>query len=633
MPLSWRKFTKQQKADTEPWMRNKADELAVNNGCWFDPKRAAYMIWWVERHCKLYEGEGFAGKPVIMLSNVDQPDYSDIPEMFPDFTYDDGEIIPEVFDFYQQRIKWHNQLFHSGAFMHWQFECHARIYGWAREAEERWQRVGLRQVRRFRKARVWIPKKSGKTPSLAFNTLYLTCGDGEPGAKSFIAALDGNQAIRVWEHAEQMRQKSPELAANSKTNLNTHKVTFLPNVSHFEPLSSANKNTQNSKEGLNGNVIVDETHVVTRSFMKILEFAGASRPQPLNLAFSTAGNNPEGYGKGEWDLGEEINAGTRQVDNYFHQSYHAPQNLTSAQMKKDPEKYIRMANPALGHTVGMEELKPAFYECAESPSDFATYAMYRLNIWQHSSQVWLGAGVWAGCGGHTFDREENEQRQWVLGLDLARKFDLVACVPTSPNKLGSVDIVNPMFWCNQERIEQLIAFYPEMAKWRDQNLIRIVGDNTTDLRAVKRDIRKFCEKHFVVGIVYDATYAETLIQDLTAGEFGPDGDLMFPALAIGEKPFSQGILTQTGPTADFENELKDKMIRHDGNPVLTWQFGHATVKQDGRGHRQVQKEDRKSCRTVDGVQAAIMSRWGCLDNKDWEIQVLDFYDSNPVEYV
>lgn len=633
MAISWKLLTRAQKAATEPWIRNKSDELAVNNGCWFDPEKAAFMIWWVERFCRLYEGEGFADQPVIMMSTADQPNYASIPDLLPAFYDEDGIPIDSVIDFYNERIKWHNAMYHSGAAMHWQFECHARIYGWQREAAPRWKALGVNQVRRFRKARVWIPKKSGKTPSLGFNTLYLTVGDGEPGAKTFIAALDGGQAIRVWEHVYQMCAQSPELKGDSKINLNNHRISFASNKSMLEPLSSNNAKNQKSKEGLNGNVIIDETHVVNRAFMNRLKYAGASRAQPIDIAFSTTGNEPEGYGKSEWDTGEAIIAGELPVDSFFHQSYHAPQNLTAEEMKKDPEKYIRMANPAIDHTVGMEELLPAFYECMNSPADFAEYAMYRLNIWQHSCQVWLAPGIWAGCKYDKFGEEDQSERQWVIGLDLARKFDLVAAVPAAPNRNESVDIVGPMFWCNDERLKELAGYYPKFLEWVDMGLININAGNVTDLRVVKRDLRKFCERRNVIGIVYDATYAETLIQELVSGEFDADGRTTVNGLAIGEQAISQGMMTQTGPVADFENDLKRKAIRQDDNAILTWQFSHATVREDSRGHRLIQKENRKSFRTVDGCQAAVMARWGVCDCKEWVIQTLDHYAKHPVEYV
>lgn len=633
MKWTWKNLTRPQKTATEPWLRNRADELAVNNGCYFDPVRAAYMVWWVERYCRLYEGEGFAGKPVIMPSIAEQPEeWDDIPDMFPEFWGGDGKPIEEVMEFYVHRMKWHNDLFHSGEFMHWQFEVHCRIYGWSRVGEARWFRRGMKQVRRFRTANVWIPKKSGKTPSLGFNTLYLTFGDGEPGAKSFIAAKDGTQAGRVWDHANMMLQQSPELDLSCKVNLTTKRVIYLPNHSHFEPLSSSNSRTQDSKEGLNGNILVDETHVVDREFMAILKYAGASRPQPLHMAFSTAGKNPEGYGKEQWERGEEINAGKIPIDNYFHASYHAPQDLTVEQMLTDPEKYIRMANPGLDHTVGMEELLPAFHDAKDSPANFAEYAMYRLNVWQHSAHAWLAPGVWAGCGGHTFDPDHLAERQCVLGLDLARKFDLAAMVSAWPNDIHGVDL-QALFWSNEFRIQQIAVKHPDVLKWVDRGLIRVNPGNVIDLRIVKRDIRDFCQKHQVVGIVYDPTYAETIIQELTEGEFGPDGDMMFDPLPIGEQSISQGTLTQTGPVADFENDLLRGAIRHDDNEVLTWQFGHATVKEDARGHRVIQKENRKSFRSVDGCQASVMARWGAMDFKGWEVASLDFYNDNDVEFV
>lgn len=616
-------------------MRDKSDELAVNNGCWFDPVRAAYFCWWVERYCRLYEGEGFAGQPVILPSIAEMPtEWTDIPEMFPAFYDEDQEPYARVLDFYVQRMNWHNELFHSGtAHMHWQFECHMRIYGWQRPADARWVSRGLQQVRRFRKANVWIPKKSGKSPSLGFNTLYLTFGDGEPGAKTFIAAKDGTQAARVWDHAYQMLVQSPELVAACKPNMTTKRVVFLPNASYFEPLSSSNTNTKDSKEGLNGNVVVDETHVVDRDLMDILKYAGASRPQALELKLSTFGSNPEGYGKEEWDKGEKVVTGELAVDNFFHQSYHAPQNLTPEQFREDPKKYIIQSNPAIGHTVGMEELLPAGLEAVQSPADFAEYAMYRLNVWQHAAQTWLGAGIWEACAANLRLSDYEEGTVWVLGLDLARKFDLAACVPTTPNNKDSVDIVSPMFWCNEERIRQLATKYPKILEWVRDGFIKELPGNVNDLRVIRNDIRSFCERHNVVGIVYDATYAETIIQELTEGEIDPDGNETIPGLGIGEQAMSQGALTQTGPVADFENDLKSQKIRHDGNPVLGWQFSHATVKEDARGHRVIQKENRKSFRTVDGCQAAVMSRWGVRDCRTWEIETHDYYDNNEVEII
>src|SRR5690554_591981 len=50
---------------TRMWIRNASDEAAMANGCTFDVERAAYAVWWIERYCKLYEGEQ-AGEQLVL---------------------------------------------------------------------------------------------------------------------------------------------------------------------------------------------------------------------------------------------------------------------------------------------------------------------------------------------------------------------------------------------------------------------------------------------------------------------------------------------------------------------------------------------------------------------------------------
>ena len=196
-----------------------------------------------------------------------------------------------------------------------------------------------------------------------------------------------------------------------------------------------------------------------------------------------------------------------------------------------------------------------------------------------------------------------------------------------------MDIIAPMFWCNEDRIRELASKNPKILEWVEQGYITVTPGNVTDERIIKRDIRRFAQKFRIVGIVYDATYAVSLVQQLIEGELGPNDEVIWEGLDIAEKAMSQGTLTQTGPVADFEADLKQKLIRQDQNPVLAWQFNNATTKEDGRGHRVIQKEHRKSFRTVDGCQAAVMGRWGVRDCRDWQITDLSFYEDNDVEMI
>jgi hypothetical protein len=149
---------------TKRWMRDASDELAVRNGCWFEPLVGAYVVWWIERYCRLYEGEQ-AGEPLRLRGLRDEPEW----EIHDQWDAEAQAYALERHRYYVDGIK-------RGQARDWQYEFHMRLYGWQRQSAK-WGRP----VRRFRRGDVWIPKKNKKSPTLAANGLYLTCGDGEPG--------------------------------------------------------------------------------------------------------------------------------------------------------------------------------------------------------------------------------------------------------------------------------------------------------------------------------------------------------------------------------------------------------------------------------------------------------------------
>lgn len=474
------------------------------------------------------------------------------------------------------------------------------------------------------------------SPTMAANVVYITCGDGEPGNKCFIGAGNQDQAGIAWKHAYLMIQQSDELKKEFKPNMSTKRVEHMPSNSTFEPMSSANQRSQNAKEGLNGSCCLDEIHVLDEEFVSILRYMGVSRPEPLQLEFSTAGKNPEAYGATRWKYGERLNAGEEHNLHHLHISYNAPQNLSAEELAKDPEKYITLANPSLGHTVDMEELLPSYHAVKNDARELRRYMMYRLNIFQNATSSWLDPGVWAECGGKPFSEAQLQNRSCVVGLDLARRHDLACAVFCWLGEQEEDDqpiLIRPYFWCPETIVRDRASKIPEFTDWALEGYIKATPGNVIDFRVIEKDLRDLMLRYDVKGMTYDATYAEDLVQRITEGVVGPDGGFVYEPVAIGEKAVSQSILTMTGMTTDFENDLKSGRVRHENHPVLTWQIGNASVKEDNKGNIQVVKENRDSFRTVDGVVAAIMGRWGLVDCEDFDIQSLDYYVNNDVEFV
>jgi hypothetical protein len=136
------------KDPTHLWLRNTGDERAVHNGCRFDVLRGAWTVYWIERYCKLYEGEGYAGNPVILHGCLDC-DHSDFHAV-QDWD-DDGQAL------HVERARLFAECVANGHHIDWQYECFMRLFGWVKPSEK-WKR----DVRRFKQCSVWIAKKNKK---------------------------------------------------------------------------------------------------------------------------------------------------------------------------------------------------------------------------------------------------------------------------------------------------------------------------------------------------------------------------------------------------------------------------------------------------------------------------------------
>lgn len=647
--------------DALKWVRNKSDELAIANGCWFDPNRAAFAMWWQESQLTLYE-DPFAGLPIRFLSHVSDPTFDS--EEFKGLRWDIPPIEEEwgleaALNFYANRMRRHNQLFAAGEHMHWHAEAIFQAYGWVRESEdERWY---SEVVRRHQKAIVFCAKKNGKSPFTAAQSLYLAFGDGVGGAAVGFAASDLGQAKSIiGNHLFNMVDMSPTLNT-AKTNKNECSVEF--NRCRIYPISAGNEKTANAQHGKNMNGgVIDEVHVCGKQVYDRMNRAFISRKEPMLWEVSTAGDNPESWGKSEFDKACAIRDGDIAADNVYVAVYAAPQNATDDEIRANIEKYIRMANPALGHIVSMDQSVKDFEQSRHTAAEFATYKYEKLNIWVNASTAWLPPGLWASCGGWKFD-DVDLMAPCVIGFDNANQLDLACAVLTweywfSPDDannplamLGDVDpddkgydekrklrrgcIQRPIFWTNATRLSHLQAKYEAFNLWEAQGLIRYSHGHATSESMIAKDLHEVCTKYNVIGMVHDPWHCNGIVDFLTNGVKGPNGEIIYEPILSPTQVYAmlQTTNKQAGPVASYERDLNRELIGHEDHPVLTWQFGHATVKSDGNGNIKIEKENRKSFRTVDGVQAAVMGRYGLLDHKDFADSRLNFYEQNTLEEI
>lgn len=525
---------------TRSWIRNPSDEKAAAAGCRFNASRGQHVLDFAARYLRLYEGD---------LA---------------------GQLL---------------------APMPWQRDLCMRLFGW-----EKWsERLG-RWIRRFTKASIWIPKKNGKSPTLAWLALYLLTADGEPGQKVYLCAKDGAQSKEIaGKHAIEMVRSSPELSAACQINKGSAQITHLASKSILKPLSSGDVTSQKSKEGLNGCVLVDETHVVDRAFMNRISRAGISRSEPMHLEVSTAGNDPDCYGKEQFDYGKRVEAGLQEDQSFFFMAYEAPQDLSDAELAADPVKYGKAANPAWGFTVNEEEYLDDYRRSTVSISKLADFKMYRLNVWQATVSLWLRVDDWAR-NKVDFTEAELVARECFGGLDLAKTRDMIAWVLIFPMFDIAEDLyrIMPRFFLPEETARLNNDKVPFL-NWAHSGHLILTPGNSADYTFLKRQIVADAERFQLVDFGYDPWNADATTLELE--EQHGLRRILFP----------QTIMNFAEPTREFERLVLAGRMQHNGHPVLSWQAQHCKVRSDANGNIRPVKPLNEDLKKIDGMVGGIMA--------------------------
>jgi len=582
---------------TQLWIRNESDVRAQAAGCRFDEARGAWTVWWIERYCRLYEGE-WAGAPLVLrgAAQLDDDDLFPIAEPWGAGGRDASLL----------RAQAYCECVAAGDRIDWQYEVVMRLFGWVR-----WSARWKRWVRRFTRGNVWIPKKNKKSPTLAAIGLYLTIGDGEQGQHVYFGAKDGNQARKIMgEHARAMVEQSPELSAACKINQNLMRISHQATRSYMEPLSSSNKRNQQAKEGYNGSMLVDERHVVDLAFLRRVKRAGISRAEPFcPLCFSTVGiDSPEIGAKAEYDRGKLILAGTVEEQATFVADYAVPQELTDEQLAAEPLRWGAVANPAWGHTIDPEEFLSDMQASKVSLTEWRDFWMYRLNRWALSTSPWLALDDWMRGAVDGWDEAALEGRDCWGGLDMSRTRDLTAFCLAFPEE---DDVVKFLwwFWLPEDYARQQADKAPFLEAAEDPAChLTLIPGPVIDVARVRNDIRGLSRRFRIRCYAYDDWNAEVITQEISEGVLDPNtGQVIEPGLDIERINFSQAIKAFNEATKEFERRVLLGQMQHAGDPFMAWQMQHASLREDSNGNIKPVKPGRDAVEKVEGPITGIMA--------------------------
>jgi phage terminase large subunit-like protein len=440
-------------------------------------------------------------------------------------------------------------------------------------------------LRRYRHASIWVPRRNGKTSLLAGISLLLLLMDNEPGASVFIIANTVKQADNLFDTCLGMVQQSAALSKRCECIASDFTIKHHASRSKLTVLSS----DLNALPGVNASALIfDELAFFTdRRLYTNLRPALLNRRQPVTITISTASDNLEGIGKEQFDLAVNVKTGVVSVPDFLPVIYQAPLDLDW----RSAEAW-RAANPSLGYTVKLCDLAELCEEAKAVPTKESEFKQFHLNWWQNSALAWIPVDTRNGCG-QPFREEELHGCSAVIGLDLARRFDMASYVLWIEK--DGLHYLLPRYFMPEELPQRkTIADGVNYREWARQGHLTLTPGDVIDYGFIRESIKSDSKLFTIDEIAYDPWQAEVLCRQQLSDEDG------FNVIEV-----RQGLHSMGPPSREFYRLLLDKKIRHGGHPILRWNAANVVVRTDLNLNIMPDKKNSKS--SIDGIVSSIIA--------------------------
>jgi len=452
-------------------------------------------------------------------------------------------------------------------------------------------------TRRFRDAEIELARKNGKSTLAAGTGLKLAFFDNEPGAEVYCAAVKREQSKIVWSEGARMVKATPAL--KKRITAFVGNLHIEATAQKFEPLGADADNM----DGLNVHcAIIDELHAhKTRHILDVLTTATGARRQPLIFVITTAGFDRNSVCWERHDYSVKVLEGALPDDTFF--CYIAgidpcPKCLAAGKTQpvsgcpdcddwRDETVWVK-ANPNLGVSVKIEDLRTKCQRAQEVPGQQNAFRRLHLNEWTEQSERWLDMAVWDENGA-PFDPSLLEGKGCYAGLDLSSTKDITALELWFPEESK----VLSYFWVPAEGVRQRAdRDRVPYDVWVREQYIEATPGNVVDYDIIRVRVNELRQLYNIREIAIDR-WNSTQLQTQLIG----DGFTVVP--------FGQGFASMTAPTKEIERLVLERKLGHGGNPVLRWMASNVAVTQDAAGNLKIDKE--KSSEKVDGMVALAMA--------------------------
>jgi len=437
----------------------------------------------------------------------------------------------------------------------WQCFLLASLFGWVNKTSG---------TRRFRKGRLYVARKNGKSSVIAPVGLFMLSADGEPGAEVYSGATTEKQAWEVFGPARQMAQKTAPFLSHYGVTVNAKSLIRLGDMAKFEPVIGK------PGDGASPHCsITDEYHEhATDDQLATMETGMGARDQPLSLVLSTAGDNLAGPCREDWLECQKILEGVIEDERTFALIYAADPEIDWTS-----ETALRQANPNYDVSVSGEFLQAQLKEAINNPRKQGHFKTKHLNLWVQARDAYINMQRWAECRSPLTLADMRGRRCW-MGLDLASKVDIAALELLFELEGGRYARFG-RYYLPEETVE--LPENQHYRKWRDMGLLTVTDGNIIDFGVIRDDVVNLTSAHGVESVGYDPHQATMLVTQLQ--------DEGVPVVE-----FRPTVLNFSEPMKQVEALIRDRKLAHDGDEVMTWAMSNVVARLDAKDNVYPRKE-------------------------------------------
>lgn len=474
------------------------------------------------------------------------------------------------------------------------------------------------KLRRFKRTLLLIARKCGKTELIASLLFveFLLSG----GAELAIGSCSDKTSQLLYSAFDTMRQQVD--GKNKYTWKNQQCIRNQKNNAKLFKLSDKGVSNDGFSLAL---AVLDEVHelLLETDLPNAMVQAQSLIEEPLFIQITTNGYVDGGFLDNEIDVAMRIING--EDDSDFADSYLpwlytqdseeevfavTDEELTYCE-ENEKQCALHKSNPMLGKIKKYSYIKERLHEARTNKIKRASVLAKDFNIKSSGASSWLTDSEILNT--ETFDLEEFRGAYAIAGTDIAETTDLTSLTVMFFKPGSNKKYIHQMHWIPEAKLERNNdkAEGAKYEEWQKQGYLRIVEGNDLDPAIVADYLYELYQ-------LYDIKFFKTGYDQKFSKQFTNRCDV----IGLEYELVMQNSMTLSGPIKMLENDLIDKKLVYQDNPITKWCLSNTALKIDSYDKAIIVKKGKVRARRIDAT-ASILDTYAIFQRHRSEILQLN----------